>query len=280
MFKRQLRTETNCLNCNNQVAERYCGYCGQENLEAKIPVGDLIKESFQQLVDVDGKFYKTFIKLFTQPGLVAKEYTSGKRKSFTHPIRLFFVFGALFLITLNLQIDPIGTAREVTLEDATKLGFEINSAEYNQAFEKHKKAYTTLFGSMVYVIILSVPLFAFLSKIFLRSKTKPYYVDHLIYALYNYIVYFIPLGLIMIFYYFLNSDNPKDNKWGLFVFVGYVLVHGTIASKRFLEYKTFGSIVAGILQLIFLLFSVIAAFVFVIGVLYIFNSDPVNISSQ
>ncbi len=276
MFKKVLRSEKNCLNCGHETAERYCPNCGQENVQPKLPIGDLLKEFLKQLLDIDGKFYQTLQLLFTKPGLVAKEYTSGRRKTYTHPIRLFFVFGAVFLLVFNLMVDIDSVAHEQAVTEAVKKGINVNSPEFKPLLQVHMRTYHALFGSLVYIIILSVPLFAFFSRIFLRSKHRHYYVDHMIYAVYNYVVYFIPLTLIMLFYYFLDSDNPKDNKWGLLLFMVLLISHGTVAAKRFHDYGKFRSLIAGIFQFIFLTISIIIALIAVLSILLLINYFPLE----
>lgn len=276
MFKRSLRQETNCLNCGHQTIERYCPSCGQENLHPKLPIGDLIKESFKQLLDIDGRFYKTLKLQFSKPGIVAKEYTSGKRKMFTHPIRLFFVFGAIFLISFNLVTDVTEFAYEQAYLEADKKGISLDSPAFQELMAVYRNTYGPMFNSMVYLIIFSIPLYALFLKIFLRSKNKYYYVDYVIYALYNYIIYFIPITFILIFYYFLDSDNPKDNKWGLLLFLTIIFTHGAASAKRFLEYNWVKSILAGLFQTIFLIISVLVAIFTVMIFLFIINYIPMH----
>lgn len=102
MSKEKLRTETNCLNCNQKVEHRFCPHCGQENTEIRITFYHLFTHFFQALTHYDNSFWRTIIYLLFKPAAVSKAYTSGKRKSFLAPMRLYIFtsFVTFFLISL------------------------------------------------------------------------------------------------------------------------------------------------------------------------------------
>lgn len=107
MSHNQLRHDRNCLNCGNQVEERYCTHCGQENLKIQDSAVHLVIHYIQDLFHYDGKVWHTLKNLLLKPGMVPHEYMEGKRMRNLDPVR-FYVFAstAFFLIlffTVNLE---------------------------------------------------------------------------------------------------------------------------------------------------------------------------------
>jgi hypothetical protein len=95
----ELRKENSCLNCGFTVDLRYCGNCGQENIEPRRKFGELIFHFFEDLTHYEGKFWKTMRILVLRPGQLSVEYLQGKRMSHVPPVRLyiFISFLAFFI---------------------------------------------------------------------------------------------------------------------------------------------------------------------------------------
>jgi hypothetical protein len=93
------RSEKNCLNCNAEVAGRYCQVCGQENIVTQESFGHLLRHFFEDITHFDGKFFASTKKLLLKPGFLPMEYVSGRRASYLHPIRMYvFASALLFLV--------------------------------------------------------------------------------------------------------------------------------------------------------------------------------------
>lgn len=92
------RAEKNCLNCNAIVSGKFCGVCGQENIEVKESFFGLIRHFFEDITHYDGKFLSTLKLLLTKPGFLPTEYLRGRRASYLHPIRLYVFTSAFFFL--------------------------------------------------------------------------------------------------------------------------------------------------------------------------------------
>jgi uncharacterized protein DUF3667 len=92
------RNEKNCLNCNAEVAGRYCSVCGQENIEPKETLWELTTHFTYDLFHYDGKFFSSLKVLLLRPGLLTHEYVRGRRASYLHPIRMYVFTSAIFFI--------------------------------------------------------------------------------------------------------------------------------------------------------------------------------------
>lgn len=92
------RKEKNCLNCNAEIAGRFCSVCGQENLEPRESVRDMAVHFFNDITHFDGKFFSSLKYLFTKPGFLSAEYTAGRRASYLNPVRMYLFTSALFFL--------------------------------------------------------------------------------------------------------------------------------------------------------------------------------------
>ena len=115
MAKEKIRSENNCLNCNKKVEHRFCPHCGQENSETKITFHHLFTHFFQDLTHYDNSFWRTIFYLLFKPAAVSKAYTSGKRKSFLAPMRLY-IFTS-FITFLLISLFPAENAK-ITVTNA------------------------------------------------------------------------------------------------------------------------------------------------------------------
>ncbi|HRO46955.1 DUF3667 domain-containing protein [Agriterribacter sp.] len=92
------RKEKSCLNCGAPVQERYCGICGQENIEPRESAWHLVTHFFYDITHFDGKFFTTVRYLLLKPGFLTAEYVKGRRASHLHPIRMYVFTSAFFFL--------------------------------------------------------------------------------------------------------------------------------------------------------------------------------------
>ena len=98
MSRLKERKERNCLNCHIAVKGRFCHRCGQENIEPKESVWDLIAHFFRDITHFDGKFFSTLKYLMIRPGFLSKEYMIGRRARYVNPIRMYIFTSAFFFL--------------------------------------------------------------------------------------------------------------------------------------------------------------------------------------
>ena len=106
MSRLKERKERNCLNCHIAVKGRFCHRCGQENIEPKESVWDLIAHFFKDITHFDGKFLSTVKYLFKKPGFLSKEYMVGRRASYVNPIRMYIFTSAFFFLIFFSFMKP------------------------------------------------------------------------------------------------------------------------------------------------------------------------------
>ena len=104
MSRRKERSEKICLNCGEQLRGRYCPVCGQENIEPKENLWQLVSQFFMDLLHIDGKFFITLKLLLLKPAFLSTEYLRGKRASYIHPVRMYiFTAFVFFIVLFSLQ---------------------------------------------------------------------------------------------------------------------------------------------------------------------------------
>lgn len=125
MSKHHLREEKNCLNCGNSVNQRFCGNCGQENIEPRQTFGHLVAHFFEDLTHYEGKFWGTLRYLFFRPAFLTKEFLEGKRNRYLPPVRLYIF--ASFITFFLPAIIPGPPNNHSEAEDLEELSSIISS---------------------------------------------------------------------------------------------------------------------------------------------------------
>ncbi len=82
-----------CASCGQPVAGRYCTACGEEVLDAqKLTVGHFVTHSLvPELVNLDGRVWRTLRYLLFRPGFLSLEYAAGRRRRYVKPLRVLLV---------------------------------------------------------------------------------------------------------------------------------------------------------------------------------------------
>jgi len=128
MSRLKERQQKNCLNCNTDVQGRYCHVCGQENIEPKESVWELISHFFRDITHFDGKFFSTVKWLLVRPGFLSKEYMQGRRASYVNPVRMYIFTSAFFFLIFftffksdKIDVQNGTTVNKKTLSDIAKM---------------------------------------------------------------------------------------------------------------------------------------------------------------
>lgn len=70
----------NCLNCNEELAGKFCSNCSQSASTHRFSLSHVIKHDFiHGIFHFDTGFFYTIKELFTRPGHSIREYIQGKR---------------------------------------------------------------------------------------------------------------------------------------------------------------------------------------------------------
>jgi hypothetical protein len=126
-----------CLNCSTELQGPFCHYCGQpdKRLLRFFPV--LIREFFEDFLELDSRFTRTMKPLLFQPGRMTRDYLDGRRFRFTPPMRLFIFSSMLFFIlaaTLASNAIEVGDVR-FDGDDNIQLNTTLDQEELAEAIE-------------------------------------------------------------------------------------------------------------------------------------------------
>jgi hypothetical protein len=222
-----------CPNCGTplQSTQNFCASCGQENHDINIPLKHLFGELLENIIHFDAKSIKTIKELILKPGHLTNEFTTGKRKSYVPPLRLYIFVSFIFFLILNLSWQEYNTSEGENRKNKLKLSFtffNLNSNElidlpesqidslmethhiehnsYNLYAVKQLHRITNgssqgIFHLMVrnfsYSMFILMPLFAFILKLFYK-KQNVYYLGYLVHSLHIHSFGFIALSLYLL----------------------------------------------------------------------------------
>lgn len=112
-----------CQNCGEPLVGPYCHACGQKDQEKRVAIGQVIAEGVAEAFELDGRLPRTVPALF-RPGLLVREWTEGRRRKWTSPVRVLVFAVAIGFFGLQLAgdraIDGLSAsvgARPVTVVD-------------------------------------------------------------------------------------------------------------------------------------------------------------------
>jgi hypothetical protein len=152
-----------CLNCGTGFGDgqRFCGSCGQRtDISRKLTLRDIGHDLAHAITHADHSIFSLVRALATRPGIVAREYTEGKRKRHFGPF-------AFLLIT-------VGLASAIIL---------VTGVEWFSRYE-HGDAANLLQRHVNLVILFQVPLLAlFCWALFRRERRN--FAEHLVLAAYT-----------------------------------------------------------------------------------------------
>ncbi|MBC7411525.1 MAG: DUF3667 domain-containing protein [Bacteroidia bacterium] len=95
------RNEKKCLNCDSTVAERFCGVCGQENIQHQDSFWHLIVHFFNDITHYDSKLLSSLKLLITSPGYLTTQFILGKRKRYLEPIKMYVFISFVCFLTIG-----------------------------------------------------------------------------------------------------------------------------------------------------------------------------------
>ena len=199
-----------CLNCSATLSRRqdFCASCGQRtNISPKLRMRDIGHDLAHAITHADHSIFSLIRALATRPGLVALEYTEGKRKRHFGPF-------AFLIIT-------VGLASAIIL---------LSGVQWFQPYG-HGKAGELLQRHVNLVILLQTPLLA-LSCAALFWKDRRSFAEHLVLAAYTSGFHTLFLAVIETPTFAMTSANTADPGLAAFYF-GAWFVYFAFATTQF-----------------------------------------------
>jgi len=182
-----------CPNCGEEVTGNFCANCGQDRNAAKeLTLTNFARHAIPEILNIDGKFFRTIRILLTKPGFLTLEYLQARRESYTLPTQMYFVVAALFfIVTTNLDVgtDALLKIPQVAERIEKKAKDSKKPVEFIQ-----QQIDDTLENYIPFYTFFIVVLFASFLKLMYKNW---YYVEHLIFSL-HFITVFLLLWIVLI----------------------------------------------------------------------------------
>lgn len=227
---------TYCKNCGAIVKDSFCAQCGQRSSVYKVT----LKETFNDLTDnffsLSAPLPYTIRMLVLSPGLLFREYLSGKRKKYYRPIS-FFILSTLVYLFVRWVIDfddyveiPVGVHKE-------KIDLELFSHARDYMFQNIKSlAFILVFTLAVFMKLFFSKYYALAEYIAISFYLNGFYsllaTINLFFIKYvNPKIQFLAMGVMCAYfvYVMISLFQSKRRKVGLKSFVVYWLAYGVYA---------------------------------------------------
>lgn len=94
-----------CRNCEAALGDppgNYCPHCGQDTAGHAPSFLEFVHEFIGHYIALEGRLWRTLIKLFFLPGELTKEYLRGRKLRYVLPLRLYLTASFLFFLLVKV----------------------------------------------------------------------------------------------------------------------------------------------------------------------------------
>jgi hypothetical protein len=244
-----------CKNCNTTLSleNNYCNTCGAKVIRNRLTLKSLFSDFIETYLNYDNKFIQTFINLFKKPEDVIGNYINGTRKKYVNVIGYFTIaitFTGLEYFIVNRFFPDF-----LDISYLSQKGMEtfanniLHNVQENQSF----------------VLLLFVPLYAFMAKLVFFNIKKFNYTELLV--IFMYIIAQINILGSLVFIT-VASLGLKIGVVSPFIFV-FQIVYSTFCLKRLYNLSFSGIILRALFFLVILLIFYIISVFSLVGIMYL-----------
>jgi hypothetical protein len=189
----ELRHSYRCLNCDCRlgVDEKYCNNCGQKTKVHRLSSHDIVHDVVHYFTHADRSIFALLKQLAVKPGIVAKEYLSGKRKKYFNPLNFFLIVAGIVVFSTSWFYNAANSRAERMESVASKMKDAERKAQL-LAMAERSRTVDTITGKYSNVInMVATPLLTFI--FWLAYKRRFNYIESLVANMYF-------IGMIMLVY--------------------------------------------------------------------------------
>jgi hypothetical protein len=189
-----------CPNCGTGPIAAYCAACGERQpSHADYSARAVALEVGSEFLSVDGRFWRSIVALLSKPGLLTREYFSGRRSRYMRPFSLFVLLNVAFFV-----VQPYtGLLRYNYGEYSGSDGLRQQAkAKEDALFYTHahfvQRFDDTLTDQKKSLLLFAIPIFALSLKV-LYVRSRRVYVEHLVFSVHAYafmVFYLTAMGTI------------------------------------------------------------------------------------
>lgn len=228
----------NCLNCGTSLltGQQFCAQCGQKADTHRISLHEITHDAVHYVTHADKGIFHLLKALALRPGIVAREYIDGKRKTYFKPLNWFLIVaGIVVFMTSTLHREyprpsrsPGRSATAAPMSPELIKKYEamgMRAAKVNQLTGKYSNVIT----------MLATPVLTVFFWLFYK-RNRYSYLEHLVANM-----YFVPF--IMLFYALVVipiqrlSSSYELFMYALYTFFALEIVYRGIAYYQFIGKK-------------------------------------------
>jgi hypothetical protein len=230
-----------CHNCSYPLEEefQYCPKCSQKTHLDRLTLHDILHDALHYFTHADKGFLGLIKELALKTGVVAKEFTAGKRKSYFPPLNFYLLVATIFVLVIHgvAPNTPFDVKKEhpelANIPDKAK-------RQYVQTiYERQHEAISFMNKYSNTVAMIAVPLLCFLYWLFyMRGKYN--YTEHLVACMYMvgfanlvYAVIFVPLSLLLGI-----KQSSRAALLMVIIFMIFQIIYSSIFYYRFMDKGT------------------------------------------
>lgn len=172
-----------CLNCGKPTTGRYCSDCGEKILTHEdYSLKHFLSHTLaHELFHWEGKVGRTLKSLVIHPGEYAAHFSSGVRRPYVNPLRLYLVVFVILAFVTEIGSEPLTLSQRVERYDPTGwIGRLAHEHEFNHPHATHedKRAESRAhwvgeFGTLVIVFLVSAV------QMLVFRRFRRHYIEHL-----------------------------------------------------------------------------------------------------
>jgi hypothetical protein len=200
-----VETPPACVSCGHPLAgNNYCSRCGEEVLDpSKLTLRHFFTHTLvHELFNFDGKIWRTLGLLLFRPGLLALEYSAGRRRPYVNPLRVLIVSIVVYVLAtpgtgftlrfgdLQLAVAPAPMAQSIggVIDQIDRFGIlermfaerfgpsETASSELRIRFNRNLNGFATPL-SFTTVVMAALVLYG------LFRRRRPLLVEHMVFSM-------------------------------------------------------------------------------------------------
>jgi len=201
-------------------------------------LGYFLHELTQELLNVDGKIFRSVRFLVTRPGFLTREILAGRRASYVSPIRLYLIFSLFAFAVGAFGVFGDGGVRiTYTPEPGEIVSPEDIEARTAETASNLAAAIRTWLPRAMFVL---VPLFAALVMLFRRGSGRTY-PQHLYFALHVHAAWLFANGVSSLLDTVTRALPYVASAVGSLTFI-YALVYFVVAFHRIYATTVWGAL--------------------------------------
>jgi len=159
-----------CKNCDTIFEGNFCPHCSQKANTHRFTLKHFLHDFFHAWTHTDKGALFLIREMFFKPGVVVREYISGKRKKYFNPLTFFVIATTMqVLITTQSGITTAFTASLKSLaERAEVMNEKGGPSQLDQEIELANKKIATVDNYSKLLTFLFLPILAFFTWVFFR----------------------------------------------------------------------------------------------------------------